>query len=609
MKNLENLAWNINPAYAFYATDRNMKRKIHSLLYHGLLLLGTVLLSGCLPDIFGAEAHYGLAGLEDNKPLKDNIGKFLSERAGAIDADRKGGGREVYEERQLQADLKSKLASEGYYDAAVSYAAGGRPWTGTYTVDEGARYRIRRASVVPAKDARFLGADLAGAPLAASGVLAAQKDLQDGIGKGKCYFNLDVANEVTLDARHKTADVVFRVTAGPQAKMGPAIFTGNEKVRTSYLQKMAGWKDGDCFARGKIDDLRAALFESGLFSAADVVLPDRPGRDGRVPVTLRVKERAFRSLSAGVSYYTDEGLGLTLGWKHRNLWGAGESFDSALKLSQREQTLGGSLTKPFFLRKDQSLSFNAGVGHEDTEAYTRAGFDAGAALKRAFSKRLSGSTGVSLSLSRVKDKILGDGSTFYLVSLPQELTYDSRDNILDAHRGVLLTGKVEPFADVRGESSPFGRAEAAGQAYRALGEKTVAALRVKAGSIIGPGAQAIPATKRFYAGGGGSVRGFGYQKIGPQKNGEPEGGRSLIEASGELRYKVTDTVGVVAFLDAGSVGASPVADFNHLSAGGGGGLRYYTDFGPVRLDVGVPLNNKDVASAAYQLYISFGQAF
>jgi translocation and assembly module TamA len=577
-----------------------------------LLLGGIFLLSGCLPDIFQSKAEYRLLGLEKNKDLEVTMNKFLSERADAIDTQGKEGDvrqREAYQEKQLQEDLQSKVMSEGYYDAVVSYSGDDRPWRGAYAVKSGVQYKIRKISVTPARYKPFLQMELVGQPLEAVRVLSVQEKLKSAIARDRCYFNLAVDNAVTLDAKTEKADILFRVTAGPQAKMGLAIFEGHDKVKNSYLQKLVDWKEGDCFTQKKIDALRAALFESGLFSGVDIVIPKKPLKDGLVPVTLRVKERAFRSFSAGVSYYTDEGLGLTLGWRHRNLLGAAESLETSLKLSQRNQNIEARLTKPFFLRRDQSVSFNASISHEDTDAYLKTGFDFGAAVRRIFTKNLSGSTGGSLSLSEIKDKTLASTSTFYLLSFPQGLVYDTRDNALDAHKGFLLDGRVEPFVDAAGKSSPFGKMELTGQAYHALGAKMVAALRMKIGSIIGPGTLDIPATKRFYAGGGGSVRGFGYQEIGPQKNGEPEGGRSLIETSGELRYKVTDTVGIVTFLDAGSVGASPTANFSHLSVGGGAGLRYYTDFGPLRFDVGVPLNHKETTSASYQFYISIGQAF
>ena len=601
----------INPREYHYIATMSSQPRLS--LYFCLFISSSLLLGGCMPDFLRAKAEYKLTGIEADKALMQEMKDFADERAGAIDTDDKKEPDALhgqnYHEKQLEDDILAKLQSEGYYDSTVSYTDGSRPWTGTYRVTAGTRYKIRNVSVTPPKYASFVEKGLKGWPLQAQTILAVQEKLYNSISKNKCFFSLGVTHEVTLDLRKKEADILFLVTVGPQATMGTVSFEGNNRVKTSYLQKLIDWKKGDCFQRQKIENLKGALFESGLFANAEMILPQKPAKDGSVPMVLHVKERAARSIQLGASYYTDEGLGVTLGWKHRNLFGSAESLDTNLKLSQKLQSAEARLTKPFFMRKDQSLSFTTSIEHDKTDGYTNHGVDVGAAIKRVFNKRLSGTTGISLSVSEVHDVALAETNNFYLVSLPQSLTYDNRNNALDATRGFLLDTHVEPFFDVSGESSSFLRTEASAQTYHALNQKTTLALRVKAGSIIGPATLEIPATKRFYAGGGSSIRGFGYQEVGPIRNGEPAGGRSVVESSAELRFKMSDTLGLVAFVDAGNVGDKSLLDVQHPSVGAGGGIRYYTDFAPLRLDLGVPLTNKDKASSSYQLYISIGQAF
>jgi translocation and assembly module TamA len=140
--------------------------------------------------------------------------------------------------------------------------------------------------------------------------------------------------------------------------------------------------------------------------------------------------------------------------------------------------------------------------------------------------------------------------------------------------------------------------------------RVVLAGRTAVGTIFGATRDQIPADERFYAGGGGSVRGFGFQLAGElDDDDDPLGGRSLLELSGEVRVRITDTIGAVAFVDAGSAFQSSVPDFDEeLRVGVGPGLRYFSPIGPVRLDVGFPLNRRDVDDA-FQIYISLGQAF
>jgi translocation and assembly module TamA len=120
----------------------------------------------------------------------------------------------------------------------------------------------------------------------------------------------------------------------------------------------------------------------------------------------------------------------------------------------------------------------------------------------------------------------------------------------------------------------------------------------------------IPADIRFYAGGGGSIRGYAYQSVGPTQNNEPIGGRSLITMSAELRIKITEKMGLVAFVDGGSAFESAFQDFEEtLQWGGGLGFRYFTAIGPLRLDVGIPINRRAGIDDSFQIYVSIGQAF
>jgi translocation and assembly module TamA len=119
----------------------------------------------------------------------------------------------------------------------------------------------------------------------------------------------------------------------------------------------------------------------------------------------------------------------------------------------------------------------------------------------------------------------------------------------------------------------------------------------------------VPGDDRFYSGGGGSVRGYAFQAIGPfAANDTPLGGRSLAEASIEGRARLTDRIGAVAFIDAGNVSDEEYPTFDNLRAGIGVGVRYMTPAGPLRLDVATPLNPSD-RDEAVQVYISIGQAF
>ncbi|MBU0858324.1 MAG: autotransporter assembly complex protein TamA [Alphaproteobacteria bacterium] len=586
-----------------------------------MMLSGGLLVAGCsLTDILTGKVttNYQLAGTKADPETEAYLDKLLEERLAdktrtLTDEEEDSTERtrqEDYIEQTILADLQKGLQSRGYYKSDVAFIDGEGPLSGQYHITYGPQYFIESLTVRPAHFKPPVP-DLTAQVLDAQIVLTAQDSLYKQVQQDRCYFSLNVRNEVILNNDKHTAAVAFVVDAGQEGNFGTVTFMGNENVKKSYLRKLLPWKDGDCFRREKIEDYKTKLLQSGLFARAEAVLPAAPGPDGQVPVTIDLRERARRTITAGMTYYTDEGPGVQFGWEHRNLFGAAEKLTADLELSMIKQLLGFEFTKPYFLRPDQSLSLTTAVQRQETDAFDEMGFKAGAALKRSFNKSLTGSTGIDLNISRIDDKTDNTTNTYGLISLPQTLTYDTRDDTLDPHRGFNITAAVEPFFDILGQSDPFFRTQLTGSTYFAFGTSAdlVLATRAGIGSIWGADTDDVPATKRFYAGGGGSVRGYGFQEVGPQNNGEPSGGSSLVNMSLELRGRITDKFGAVTFVDAASVSEDPTPRFTDMAIGAGVGVRYYTDFGPIRFDIATPLTQKDDLEQNYQFYISIGQAF
>src|SRR6185295_11142065 len=180
----------------------------------------------------------------------------------------------------------------------------------------------------------------------------------------------------------------------------------------------------------------------------------------------------------------------------------------------------------------------------------------------------------------------------------------------DPTEGLHATIEMEPFADVdAGTLALVSQGTLAG--YYGFGDddRMVVALRGSLGTNVGSGdTEDIPATRRFFLGGGGSIRGYEYRTVGPEENGDVIGGLSFFATSLELRFRVTDTIGVVPFIDAGAAYKDTIPDFSEeVQVGAGIGLRYRTPLGPLRFDVAVPLNRDRGDSFAF--YVGLGQSF
>lgn len=568
-------------------------------------------LTGCVADRLafwrssGIEKEYLIKGLDQDENTNAFLQDVLTDRFSQEFEEDARAAKEL----SVARDLERALYSKGYYNADVSYTQGE---VGEYIVEAGDITTISSIAIQPSKHQPLLK-DInlkVGDPLDASKVFTAQTKIYQTIQKNGCAFGLRVSHRVLLNTDTNTAQLTFDVNAGREAVFGPVTFEGHDGIKDIFLSEKLPWKEGECYQRSKIESFKDRVLGSGLFSGVEEQLPSKPNADGSVPVHFNLKQKPHRSLLAGVSYYTDEGPGITLGWEHRNFLGRGEVFRTDLDVNLLEQTLNSRLTRKNFLRTNQTLTLTSQIGREDTDAFEKLGAEVGFRVARTWKPYYSGRIGADFEFSEIDDEDSDETEQFAIFSPVASLTYDSRDDTLDPKKGIVLSGLVEPSVDLLGESSPYFTTELSGQHYLKLRENVTFASRLKVGSIFGSDTDDLPATARFFAGGGGSVRGFGFQEVGPvDEDGDPEGGRSLVEGSAELRFKFTPKLGGVTFVDFGQVDDSVTPSFDDLSYGVGAGVRYFTDFGPLRFDVGVPLNNDENVDESFQVYFSIGQAF
>ncbi len=555
-----------------------------------------------------ALSQYKIIGVERDTELMSALVQVLQRQQQSVgDQDAQ---ERLYLEDALRSDLLKTLYSKGYYDAQVLYEDRAE---GVYKVILGEPVYIGRVTASPKKYKAYLtdASIQKGDILDASRVFKSQDALYRALQEDSCALHLAVDHKVFLDTQSRKASLEFLVDKGEDVALGSVVFVGTETVDPVYLQNFIPWEIGACFRRKNVETLRQNVLKTGLFERVDISLPQAGDvqKGDEIPVTVILEDRPQRSIRAGISYYTDEGPGAVFGWEHRNFWGEAEKVNIDLTLSALEQSLDFAMDKPFFWRHDQSLVLGATIGREDNDAYSQLEISANAALQRQFSKRLSGHGGLAFILNRIEEDNDDEEENYALLSPFASLNYDSRNHPLDPHHGWLLRTTVRPYFDVIGQADPFLKLRASAQSYLEVHKSVVFAGRFVLGSISGGSTDNIPASERFYAGGGGSVRGFGYQEIGPFEDGDPLGGRSLAEGSFEARLKLSDTIGIVGFVDAGHVSDQTFPDFGVLSVGAGVGVRYYTDFGPLRFDVGLPVSGKENSDSNFQIYISIGQAF
>lgn len=534
------------------------------------------------------------------------------------------------------AELQKALRSEGYYAGNVSFTIEGdtapRPPVNAvagfvvparahlvFDVDPGPLYRIVRADIeVENPDATFKAptpADVGiaiGDPAAAQHVLDAEaRLLAQTMRQARPLAKLGPRRAV-IDNDTRQMEVTLRVTPGPKADFGAITFAGDSGIKEHFLRRRLPFATGDAFDQELVDKGRTSLVQTNLFSIVQVNIGTELDDQGRVPVTYDVTPRLHRSIGGGLGYQTDIGFDVHAFWENRNLFGAGERLRAEAIWGQSDQEITLTFRKPDIFVPRLALLAEAGAASTHTDAYDSDSVRAGTGLEYAFTEHVTGTLGVAYRYARIKEKD-EDEQTYGLISFPATLDWDFSDNLLDPSTGGRVKLFGSPYFDTLGIGTRFYKTQLTHTRYFSLIDehRLVLALRGSLGAMDGASRNDIPADERFYSGGGGSVRGIGYQLAGPlDDDDEPLGGRSLTEFSVELRSRFTESIGGVAFLDGGSVFDNAFPDFEDaLRLGTGVGLRYITPIGPLRFDIGVPVDRRRGVDDAYQFYISIGQAF
>jgi translocation and assembly module TamA len=453
-------------------------------------------------------------------------------------------------------------------------------------------------------------------------ILKAAEQMADRLKQEGRPLTKVTRRDVVADHETQTVDLAIDVEAGPVAPLGAVTVKGARSVDATFIAYYSRLRPGQTYSPEQLRRAGERLRTLGVFSSVTVNEADGLAADGSLPIGIVVSEGKHRYFGIGASYSSVDGGGIEGYWGHRNLFGQAESLriEGAVRglgelkdvsdVSSLDYTAGITFIKPGAFLPSGTLEASIKGSTLETDYYDAATVTGKVSYSYELTNVDSVSAGVSLAYDSIDDAF-ADGNEYLTLGIPLGYIRDTRDNRLNATEGHYGTVTLTPSYDVLGQTF-FTSLEGSISAYLGFGEddRFVLAGRLSAGSLVGGGdLSAIPATRRFFSGGGGSVRGYSFQEITPYNaEGEGTGGRSYMTANLEARINVTDTIGIVPFLDVGTVSDNTAPDFNDIKMGAGVGLRYMTPFGPLRLDVAVPLDPYEGGSR-YAIYAGIGQSF
>lgn len=537
------------------------------------------------------------------------------------------------------------LDAYGYYDAeVVRQLSGGRRDQSRlgsevdsdprvrFDILPGPRYRfgaidLGRLDQLPEPDfgnLRALFAIQAGDPLYSDRILDSASRLRLALGENGYPFAAIDAPALLIDHARLEGDLTLPVSPGGKYLFGTIASEDPDFLSGRHLGRIARFDPGDGYKASLQADLRRAILATGLVSSVSVTpreaVPPSDGEPGEVALDVDFERAPLRTIAGAIGYGTEDGVKVEASWEHRNLFPPEGSLRLRGILGTREQLASVTFKRNNFLNRDQVLTVDTYFSDIETEAVDARTVALRGSFERVsnllFHKPLAWQVGAEALYSDERNRAIGSVSSprqeYLIGSLFGSATLDSSDDLLDPTKGFRLTGFLAPeFSRSQDVNSFYLRAQADASYYHSVGS-TVLAGRVRAATIQGADLLRIAPSRRLYAGGGGSVRGYGFQGVGPRNDlGEATGGASLVEASIEARIQTgffDGALELVPFLDAGSVATGSTPDFDQIQYGAGLGIRYKTSFGPIRVDVGTPLNPTEFDSPVV-VYVSLGQAF
>jgi outer membrane protein assembly complex protein YaeT len=424
-----------------------------------------------------------------------------------------------------------------------------------------------------------------------------------------------VKTDLLMIPKSNSADLSFSIDPGVKCNFGPTWIKSDSLVPVSFIRNQLKYKEGEPYSKDDIERSQKKLFDTELFQYVVIRTLVDSIRDGKVPISIQMKEKPRWLLETGVGYGSEDKFRLSAQVTRRQFFGGARKLIFTGKRSHfLPASLELSFIQPDIFKDNLDFILNPFFIWENETSYDVKRLGSSHTFKNDFNKHTSAyimytfekdwfSYKVDPSEIAEQDSLPYNKSGFTL-----GFTHTTTDDLFDPTKGTRINAYYTLMGLGFDSKYHYMKLEIDIRKYFPLTGNKVLATKIRWGGMQPiKGDPETPVEDRFMLGGALSLRGWGRNQISPiNENGDLVGGNSMIEASAELRFPIYDILSGGFFLDTGNVWADPFAiDFTDLRTDLGFGLRAKTPIGPVRVDFATPIFEKFNA----MFFFSIGHAF
>ncbi|MEE2025994.1 autotransporter assembly complex protein TamA [Alkalimonas mucilaginosa] len=419
----------------------------------------------------------------------------------------------------------------------------------------------------------------------------------------KGYFDADFTRtQLAVSEALKQAQLQLHFDSGPRYRFGDVRFSGSQ-IQEQRLYSLIPFQSGDPYLASQLGEFNQAIANTNWFGSI-LIEPDSESLErgeGIVPLHVQLEPRTRNNVELGVGYADVQGARLKANWDRPWLNDRGHSLNNRLAVSRVEQSLESSYRLPLRNVAQDFYQFQTGIKNFDNRDGKGQDYTLAAERHWLLSNQWYRTLSIRWLYSEFTQAEQEDRSNLWMPGI--SFTRSRSQGGMMPTRGDRLLFSVETSDRAWGSDSRFIRLRSRANYINSFGTDHRIVTRLDAGAILLEEATALPPSLRFFAGGDGSIRGYGYERVAPLDDEDRLlGGRYMVTGSAEYQYRVSGNWWLATFADYGS-SWSRDPDWKR---GIGFGVRWASPVGPVRLDFAWGLDHDSDKSRQFQLHFSLG---